>query len=82
LVRSLRLDNQLDEMTRKAAAIEGSSVSEFMRRAIAERAERTLAGGAKKRLHDVVGAINGGGGRARDTGAAFADLLAQRRTRT
>ncbi len=70
-------------MTRKAAAIEGSSVSEFMRRAIAERAERTLAGGTQERLRDVVGAINGGGGgRARDTGAAFADLLAQRRART
>jgi len=68
-------------MSRKAAAVEGSSVSEFMRRAIAERAERTLAGGAQERLHDVIGAINGGGGRARDSGDAFADLLAQRRTR-
>jgi hypothetical protein len=81
-VRSLRLDDRLDEMTRKAAAIEGSSVSEFMRRAIADRAERTLAGGTQERLGDVVGAINGGGGRARDTGAAFADLLAQRRAPT
>jgi hypothetical protein len=80
-MRSLRLDNHLDEMTRRAAAIEGSSVSEFMRRAIAERAERTLAGGTPERLHDVIGAINGGGGRARDSGATFTDLLAQRRTR-
>jgi hypothetical protein len=80
-VRSLRLDDKLDEMSRKAAAVEGSSVSEFMRRAIAERAQRTLAGGAQERLHDVIGAINGGGGRARDSGDAFADLLAQRRTR-
>jgi hypothetical protein len=80
-VRSLRLDDKLDEMSRKAAAVEGSSVSEFMRRAIAERAERTLAGGAQERLHDVIGVINGGGGRARDSGDAFADLLAQRRTR-
>jgi hypothetical protein len=69
-------------MTRKAAAIEGSSVSEFMRLAIAERAERTLAGGAQGRLRGVVGAIHGGGGRARDTGAAFADLLEQRRAST
>jgi hypothetical protein len=81
-MRSLRLDDHLDEMTRRAAALEGSSVSEFMRRAIAERAERTLAGGAGERLHDVVGAIHGGGGSARDSGVAFADLLAQRRART
>lgn len=81
-MRSLRLDSQLDEMTRRAAAIEGSSMSEFMRRAIAERAERTLAGGAQERLKDVIGAVNGGGGHARDTGAAFAALLAQRRTNT
>ncbi len=81
-MRSLRLDNELDEMTQRAAAIEGSSVSEFMRRAIAERAERTLAGGTQERLGDVVGAINGGGGRARNAGAAFADLLAQRRERS
>jgi hypothetical protein len=79
-VRSLRLDSQLDEMARRAAAIEGSSVSEFMRRAIAERAERTLEGGASERLHDVIGVINGGGGRARDSGGAFAELLVQRRT--
>jgi hypothetical protein len=80
-MRSLRLDNRLDEMTRRAAAIEGSSVPEFMRRAIAERAERTLAGGVQERLYDVIGAINGGGGRAHDTGGAFVDLLAQRPTR-
>jgi Protein of unknown function (DUF1778) len=68
-------------MTRKAAAIEGSSVSEFMRRAIAERAQRTLAGGNQERLRESIGAIDGGGGRARDSGAAFTDLLAQRRLR-
>jgi len=79
-MRSLRLDSHLDELTCKAAAIEGSSVSEFMRRAIMERAERTLAGGARERLHDVIGAVNGGGGHARNSGSAFADLLAQRRT--
>jgi hypothetical protein len=81
-MRSLRLDDRLDEMTRRAAAIEGSSISEFMRRAIAERAERTLADATQEHLGDVVGAINGGGGRARDAGGAFADLLAQRRERS
>lgn len=78
-MRSLRLDSQLDEMTRKAAAIEGSSVSEFMRQAIAERAQRTLAGGNRERLREAIGAINGGGGQARDSGGAFTDLLTRRR---
>jgi Family of unknown function (DUF6290) len=81
-MRSIRLDDRLDEITRKAASIEGASVSEFMRRAIAERAERTLADGAQERLKDVLGSVHGGGGHARDTGKAFADLLEQQSGRS
>jgi Arc/MetJ-type ribon-helix-helix transcriptional regulator len=77
-MRSLRLDDQLDERVREAAAAEGSSVSEFIRRAVAERAESTLSTGASARLADVVGAIHGDGGQARDSGRAFSELLAQR----
>jgi hypothetical protein len=78
-MRSIRLDDRLDELTRKAASVEGASVSEFMRRAIAERAERTLAGGAQEQLRDVIGSVHGKGrGHARDTGRAFGDLLEQR----
>jgi len=77
---SLRLDDDLDALARRAAAAEGSSLSEFMRRAIAERAERLLAIDARGQLGDVVGAIHGGGrGGARATGAAFGELLAERR---
>ncbi len=79
-MRSLRLDDELDERVRQAAAVEGASVSEFLRRAAADRAEATLATGAGDSLADVLGSIHGGGDRARDTGGAFADLLAQRRT--
>jgi hypothetical protein len=78
-MRSLRLDPELDERVRRAAALEGSTVSEFLRRAAAERAERTLADRSSERLADVVGVVRGGGGRARDTGGAFADLLSERR---
>lgn len=56
-------------------------MSEFMRRAIAERAERTLAGSTPEQLGDIVGAIHGGGGRASDTGRAFTDLLERRHRR-
>ncbi|MBS1869189.1 MAG: DUF1778 domain-containing protein [Actinobacteria bacterium] len=79
-MRSLRLEPALDERVRRAAAAEGSTVSEFLRRAAAERAERTLANRNSDRLADVIGSVHGGGaGRARDTGAAFGDLLAERR---
>ena len=82
-MRSIRLDDRLDEIARKAASVEGASVSEFMRRAIAERAERTLADGAQERLQDVLGSVHGGGGgHARNTGRAFADLLEQRPRRS
>lgn len=78
-MRSLRLEPELDERVRRAAAAEGSSVSEFMRRAAAERADRTLSHRNSDRVADLVGAIHGGGGNARDTGTAFRDLLADRR---
>lgn len=78
-MRSLRIDTELDERIQRAAKLEGSSVSEFIRDAAAERAERALAERGAERLADVVGVVRGGGGRARDTGEAFAELLAERR---
>lgn len=78
-MRSLRLDPELDARVRQAATVEGSSISEFLRRAAAERAERTLAKRGSERLADVVGIVHGGGGRARETGKTFADVLTERR---
>jgi hypothetical protein len=81
-VRSLRLEPALDEQVRRAAAAEGATVSEFLRRAASERAERTLAQRNSDRLADVIGCVRGGGaGRARETGAAFGELLAERRAK-
>lgn len=80
-MRSLRLDPELDERVRRAATLEGASMSEFLRRAAAERAERTLSQRGSERLADVVGVVQGGGGRARDTGKAFGDLLTERSKR-
>ncbi len=74
-MRSLRLDDELDARVQQAAAAEGASVSEFLRRAAAERAEATLAAPANRGLADVIGVVHGGGGRARDTGGAFTKLL-------
>jgi hypothetical protein len=80
-MRSLRLDPDLDKKVRRAAAVKGESVSEFLRRAAAERAEETLAGNPSERFADVAGAVHGGGGRARRTGAAFSETLAEDRKR-
>ena len=78
-MRSLRLDHELDARVQQAAAVEGASVSEFLRRAAAARAEATLANPAGQGLADVIGLVHGGGKRARDTGGAFARHLADRR---
>lgn len=78
-MRSLRLDPELDERVRRAAATEGVSVSAFLRDAAAERADRTLAETPADRLADVIGAVHGGGGQARRSGDAFAEALAERR---
>jgi hypothetical protein len=81
-VRSVRLEPSLDERVRRAAAAEGSSVSAFLRSAAAERADRALSHRNSDQLADVIGVVHGGGaGRARDSGAAFGDLLAERHTK-
>jgi hypothetical protein len=80
---TVRLDDRLDILARKAAAMEGASVSEFMRRAIAERAERALSGDTAGRLADVIGAVRGGGTTvSRDSGGALTELLAERHKRS
>jgi hypothetical protein len=71
----------LEERVRRAAAIEGESVSEFLRHAAADRADRTLAARPSEQLRDVIGVVHGGGGRARQTGASFTDAVAERRQR-
>jgi hypothetical protein len=76
-MRSVRLDPELDELVKRAAAQEGSSVSEFLRLAAAERARRTLA--KRDQLEDVIGAVRTGGGAAKRSGAAFGELLRSRR---
>lgn len=80
-MRSLRLDPELDERVRRAAAVNGESVSQFLRQAAAERADETLSARPSERFADVAGVVHGGGGRARRTGDAFAESLAEDRKR-
>lgn len=54
-------------------------MSEFLRRAAAERARRTLD--QRDPLADVIGAVRTDGGAAARSGSAFSDLLEDRRNR-
>ena len=76
-MKSLRLDHALVERLQKAAAVTGETLSEFIRRAAAARADAVLSAEAEDDWSDVIGAVHGGGGRARRTGEAFADLVTQ-----
>lgn len=71
------MDDALEERLQRAAGVRGESVSEFIRRAVDERAEATLAG-VDGDFDDVIGAVRSEGGQARRTGEAFTDLLAAR----
>jgi len=79
-MKSLRLAPELEQRLQRAAALQGESLSEFMRRAATERADRVLAASGSTDFSDVVGAVHGGGGRARRTGDAFADIVAEHRS--
>jgi hypothetical protein len=77
-MRSLRLDEELDDRVRRAAALKGESVSEFLRSAASARADEVLASNTRARFADVSGVVHGGGGRAERTGDAFRELLGER----
>jgi len=55
-------------------------VSEFIRRAAAERADATLTQ-SDTDFEDVLGVVHGGGGRAKRTGQAFTEVVAERASR-
>ena len=77
-MRSLRIDAELEDRLQRAASITGESLSEFIRRAAAERADETLSLSRATEFGDVLGVVRGGGGRARRTGTAFTDLVTER----
>ena len=74
-MKSLRLDPELERRLQEAAAVRGESLSEFIRRAAAERAEETFSAEPAADFSDVVGVVHGGGGRAGRTGEAFTEEL-------
>lgn len=78
-MKSLRLSPELAERLQRAAVVAGESLSEFIRRAAAQRADALLDDAGDHGLADVIGAIHGGGGRARRTGEAFTEVLSERK---
>jgi hypothetical protein len=82
MMRSVRLDPYLEDKVRRAAALKGESVSEFLRQAAEQRADETLAERPANAFADVAGVVHGGGGgRARRSGEAFTETLAQGRAK-
>jgi Protein of unknown function (DUF1778) len=80
LMKTLRLDPELEKRLHRAASVTGVSLSEFIRQAAAQRADVVLSADPREDFADVLGAIHGGGGHARRSGQAFSELLAARRT--
>lgn len=78
-MRSVRFDAGLDERVRRAAESEGITVSEFIRRVAAERADGVLEQDALEGWHDFIGVGRGSGEWvARRAGEAFTDLLVEK----
>ena len=75
MVKSLRLAPELAERLERAAAAAGESLSEFIRRAAAARADAVLSDEVDDDWSDVVGVVHGGGGQARRSGEAFQEIL-------
>jgi len=77
-MKSVRFDAELERMLGAAAELLGVSESEVIRHAVAAHCSEVLRSRLDVRLADYVGSVRGGGGRAEDTGGAFARLLKAR----
>lgn len=76
-MRSVRLDQELDRRLRLAADAVGETVSEFLRRAAAERVDVVMGRGQRVDVTDVLGVVRSDSGCARRTGQAFTDALGE-----
>ena len=76
-MRSVRLDQAPESRLEQAAQLSGEPVSNIIRQAIEERCEAILGQRLADRLRDATGTVRSNGGRARQTGKAFAAHLAK-----
>lgn len=77
-MKSVRLDAALETKLKAAARMEGVSESAVIRRAIEQRCDVILQNRLDLRLADVIGIVDGGGGRAEDSSRKFTELLRER----
>jgi predicted DNA-binding protein len=76
---SVRLGRDLEIRLRQVAEVEGVTVSELVRRAVAAYVEEVARDSLRLRLSDVLGVVRSSGGRARRTGEAFRRALRRAR---
>ena len=74
-MKSVRLGADLEAKLKAAAQAAGESESEFMRGAVAERADTVLGDALSSRMVGIIGAVTSEGGRAADAHRRYGDLL-------
>lgn len=74
-MKSVRLDPALETKLREAAKLEGVSESALIRQAIVQRCDAILSNRLDLRLADVIGIVDGGGGRAEHASEKFAEMV-------
>ena len=80
-MRSVRLDDELEQRLAEAASVAGQPVSALIREAVQQKCDEVLGQRLDVQLADVIG-IFSSRGRSRDssrTGRAFTRLLLQKR---
>jgi hypothetical protein len=78
-MKSVRFDVELEARLDEAVRLTGRPASTIIRDAVRRRCDELLSRRLRRRLADVVGAVNSGGGKSRRTGKTFAALLKNRR---
>ena len=73
--RSFRLDPELEQRLKEAAAREGVPASELIRNAISRHCDEVLGGTLMDELGGIVGSVAIGGDESSRTGEAFSKLL-------
>ena len=81
MMKSVRLDADLQEKLERASRALAVSQSEFLRDALVRRCDEVLGRSLRERIAPFIGLVNSSGGRAARTGSAFRSVLARRRKR-
>jgi len=79
-MRSVRLDDVLEQRLAEAASVAGQPVSALIREAVQQKCDQVLGDRLDQRLADLIGSVDGGARRSsRRTGREFTRLLVRRR---